>query len=127
MLTIVNDQGPNVALKASGLLDKTDYDHIVPELERLIEKYGRLRLLIFLEDFKGWTTEAFLKDLRFDIRHRKDFDRIAIVGESTLHKLGTKLTAPFFDGEVRYFDTSETDKAAAWLRQAVFAGSPQEE
>ena len=37
-----------------GKLVKKDYETFVPKMERLIEEYGRIRLLVKLIDFHGW-------------------------------------------------------------------------
>ncbi|MDA7880879.1 STAS/SEC14 domain-containing protein [Akkermansiaceae bacterium] len=34
-----------------------------------------------VSSFDGWTTEALFSDIGFDIEHRNDFTRIAMVGE----------------------------------------------
>jgi hypothetical protein len=38
----------------SGKLSKEDYEHFVPEVERLIEQEGKIRLLFEMHDFHGW-------------------------------------------------------------------------
>jgi len=103
-----------VELDVSGKLTRRDYDALLPRIEQAIDEHdGKLRMLIELHDFHGWTPTAFVDDLRFDVRHHDDFDRIAIVGEKTVEKVGTKLSAPFFDGDVRFFD--DPTEARSWL------------
>lgn len=92
-----------VRIDASGTLDKSDYEQLVPELERLLAERTQVRLLVVLHDFHGWTAKAAIDEVRFDLRHRKDFDRIAIVGDSKWEAWGTKVSAPFFEGDMRFF------------------------
>lgn len=73
--------GGRLVVVASGRLTEEDYRELVPRLHEAIERHGKLRLLILLRDFEGWTPKALIEDLRFDLRHRKDFERAAIVGE----------------------------------------------
>ncbi len=105
-----------ILCRASGFLTKEDYETALPELERAIERSeGRPRVLILLEDFRGWQLDALWQELRFDLKHRKDFERIAVVGDSRLQDWGTRLSRPFFAAEMRYFSRAELPEAEAWL------------
>ena len=117
MMTVNPPQGdrPYAVMRVQGKLTEQDYEATMPQLEEAIRRAGKLRLLITLSDFHGWTPSALMDDLKFDMRHRKDFDRMAIVGEKTWQKLGTKISAPFFGGEVRWFDQEEP--ARDWLEE----------
>lgn len=112
-LTRPRDDRSYAEVDVQGKLTATDYEQLVPQLEQAIEQQDKLELLIRLNDFEGWTPGALVDDLRFDIRHRDDFDRIAVVGEKKLEELGTRLSAPFFSGEVRFFE--DEDQAREWL------------
>lgn len=52
-----------IEINVSDTLAKSDYDQLVP---RLATQRGRLRMLIRLSDFSGWTPSALWADLRFD-------------------------------------------------------------
>ena len=39
----------------SGTLSTEDYDRLVPEVERLIKQHGKIRMLVQMHDFHGWT------------------------------------------------------------------------
>lgn len=106
-----------VEIDASGKLSGADYDRLVPELERLASERGQLRLYIVLRDFRGWDLEGAWRDLKFDIEHQDEMDRIAIVGEKTWEKWGTKLSEPFFKADVRFFTPDHAAEARAWLRE----------
>jgi hypothetical protein len=102
-------------LDARGKLTHEDYERVVPRLEIAIEKAGKLRVLIRLEDFSGWTPASLLDEVRFDVRHRNDFEKVAVVGGSRWERVATRLSAPFFSGEVRFFERE--DEAEAWLEE----------
>lgn len=116
MIHIVEQRPGWVELHASGKLTIRDYEEVIPKLEAQLEHDGRLSAMIVLHDFHGWTLGAGIADLRFDLRHRKDFTRMAVVGEHRLEKWATKLSAPFFSGRVRYYDRSREAEARAWTR-----------
>ena len=113
MIRILDDTRNLLTVEASGRLSEQDYEILVPRLEAEIRRRGRLRLLILLRDFEGWTPKALLEDLRFDVRHHDDFDQVAIVGERKLEELATRLSAPFFSGSMRFFE--DESEARGWL------------
>jgi hypothetical protein len=115
MMRIRELLGDRVAITASGTLERSDYDRVVPQLEDAIAEWGKLRILIELQDFRGWRPGALLDELRFDARHRNDFSRCAVVGDRASERWITELTAPLVDGEVRFFASDELDAACDWL------------
>ncbi|MBO6940575.1 MAG: STAS/SEC14 domain-containing protein [Deltaproteobacteria bacterium] len=113
MLKITKHQGNLFELTAEGTLDHGDYQRVLPEIEEVADE-GGLRMLITLRDFSGWTPKAVADDLAFDVAHRDDFEKIAIVGEKKLEEWATKLSKPFFSGEMKFFE--EEAPARAWVR-----------
>ena len=112
----------SVEVHASGKLHKSEYDQLVPLLEDVIKEHGKVRLLFIMEDFHGWEVAAFLEEIKFDLKHFKHFDRIALVGDKTWEKWMAKFCTPFVTGEVRYFPAEQEDEARNWLlddRQAA--------
>lgn len=109
------DGGKAVIVSLTGKLTKQDYELFVPELERLIEEHGRVRMLIELLDFHGWTAGALWEDTKFAARHFSDIERLAIVGESAWEKGMAAFCKPFTRAEVKYFDVGERAAADAWL------------
>ncbi len=102
-----------MVMEARDRLDQKDYERIVPALEEQIHRSGRLRMLVRLTDFHGWTPTGLIEDLRFDVRHRHDISKAAVVGDRKWEEVGSKLAAPIFDGEVRFFE--DEDAALTWL------------
>ncbi len=107
--------GKLLHVKATGKLTKQAYETFVPEVNKLIEEHGKLRILFELHDFHGWTAGALWEDLKFDWKHWRDIERLAIVGESKWEKGMAVFCKPFTTAKVRYFDRSQLDEAKAWL------------
>lgn len=105
-----------VAIRTSGKLEKSDFDSMIPLLEDRISRHGKISLYWEMNDFDGWTMEALGADAGFDIKHKNDFNRIAMVGEKKWHEWMTKLMKPFASAELRYFDLSESEEAKGWAR-----------
>jgi SpoIIAA-like len=115
MLTMATDDAGIVTIKAAGRLAKADYDRFVPEFEGIARTRGPLRLLIELDDFRGWDLPALWEELKFDVAHRRDMASVAIVGDKGWQKWVTLLSKPFFRAHVRYFERDQAADARAWL------------
>jgi len=116
MMTLRKDETGLTRIEVSGRLEHSDYERVLPELEALVE-HGKARVLLELHDFKGFSPAALVDELKFDFRHRKDFERVAVVSDSALQELGVRMVRPFFAGRVKIFDTTERDAAEVWIRQ----------
>lgn len=108
-----------VEVHVSGKLDKADYEGMVPEIEQLIREEGKLRLVFVLDDFHGWTAGAIWEDLKFEVRHFNDVDRLAIVGEKKWHERMAGVCRLFTTGDVKYFEQHEMDEARQWVRNVA--------
>ena len=104
-------------------LAKADYEHFMPEFERLVKKHGKLRILFDMTEFHGWEVSAFWEDIKFDIKHFADIERIAMVGEKRWHKGMALFCKPFTKASIRYFDQKDLEEARDWLRENVDVSS----
>ncbi len=96
-------------------LTRQDYAHFVPEVDRLIGKHGKIRVLFEMHDFHGWSVGALWEDTKFAFRHFRDIERLAIVGDRKWQAGMAVFCKPFTKAEVHYFDHSQADEAKAWL------------
>ncbi len=109
------DDGRLLEVQASGRLSKRDYQEFVPELERLIQKYGKVRVLFEMADFHGWNPGGVWEDLKFDVRHFSDIERLALVGDKRWQQWMAKFCRPFTKAEIRYFDHAHERDAREWI------------
>lgn len=119
-----NTEGRYLEVFLRGKLERSDYATFVPEFESLMRQHGKLRLLVVLDDFHGWTAGALWEDVKFDAKHFRDIGRLAIVGEKTWHEAMAQFCKPFTTAVVKYFHQFEVDDARAWLSKeaAIPAG-----
>jgi hypothetical protein len=114
--------GNILGFRASGTLTEADYrDLLVPELDRAIEEYGKIRLLLKIEDFQGWTPGAAWEDFKLTAKI-KHIDRMAVVGEENWDQWMTALVkffAGFTDTEVRFFHENQMSSALDWLQEGA--------
>jgi len=107
--------GKVLAIHISGKLAKSDYEHFVPEFERLVPLHGKLRVLFDMIGFRGWEAGALWEDVKFDVKHFADIDRLAMVGDKKWEHGMAAFCKPFTTAAVRYFDHTEYPEARNWL------------
>jgi hypothetical protein len=108
--------GNNVLeVRVTGTLTKDDYEHFLPEIERLIREHGKLRILFDMHDFHGWSAGALWDDIKFDLKHFRDIDRLALIGERKWEAAMASFCRPFTSATIRYFDRAQSEDARKWL------------
>jgi hypothetical protein len=110
------DGGKILVVILSGKLARDDYRHFVPEVERLIGQHGKLRLLVRMHDFHGWTVGGLWEDIKFDWKHFSDIERLALVGDRKWEANMATFCKPFTSAKIRYFDVSQEREAEEWIR-----------
>jgi len=113
------DGGKIVAVHVSGKLAAADYAHFVPEFERLVRQHGKLRVLFDMTDFHGWEAGAMWEDIRFDVKHLADIERLAMVGEAKWQQGMAAFCKPFTKATIRYFDHTDAAEARKWLMSTI--------
>jgi universal stress protein A len=119
MSKIIDATNDNVVgIRISGKLSEKDYDCIEQRLRERLGHHRKLRLLVDMDDFEGWESiSALWQDLKLDVRHNNDIERLAMVGEKGWQRWMTRLSQPFIKGKMRYFDRKDLNQAWQWLRQ----------
>src|SRR4030095_2708491 len=107
-------RGKILEVHLHGKLGREDYEKFIPETERLIGQHGKISILVEMHDFQGWDGGALWEDMKWNVRHFNDIERLAIVGEKTWHRWMTGFCKPFSNAEVRYFEPDRLDEARAW-------------
>lgn len=107
--------GKLLEVQLSGKLVKEDYALFVPTVERLIKEHGKIRMLVKMLDFHGWTAGALWEDIKFDAKHFNDIERIAIVGETKWEHGMAIFCKPFTSAKIRFFDCAVGNEALVWL------------
>ena len=111
------DDGKVLEVQVSGKLVHSDYEHFGPEFERLQKKHGKIRLLFEMVDFHGWQAKALWDDIKFDLKHFADLERVAMVGDRTWEKWMAGFCRPFTTAKIRYFERDQIGVARAWLAE----------
>jgi hypothetical protein len=116
--------GKILVVHVSGILTKADYEQLAPEFERLVQQQGKLRLLFDMTGFHGWDPGALWEEIKFDVKHFADIERLAIVGDKKWHHGMATFCKPFTKATIRYFDHVESAQARKWLGESCCCSEP---
>jgi hypothetical protein len=109
--------GKIVTLVFKGKISQDDYELFVPQLEGLMGQDEKIRLLVELRDFEGWTAGAAWEETKFAVKHFNDIERLTVVGDRQWEKAMTKFMKAFTTASVKYFDMSDMEAAKQWIRE----------
>jgi hypothetical protein len=112
------EKGKMIHVTVSGKLTKEDYKLFIPILEEDIRENGKIRILFHMHDFHGWDISALWEDLKFDIKHFSDIERLAMVGDKKWEKGMAAFCKPFTTAKIRFFAPEEIDTAREWLMES---------
>jgi hypothetical protein len=110
-----SDSGKTLEIAVSGKLTHGDYQQFVPAFERLVKEHRKIRVLFHMTDFHGWEAVALWDDIKFDLKHFSDIERLAMVGDKRWERGMAAFCKPFTTADIRYFDQSQIDEARKWL------------
>jgi hypothetical protein len=98
-----------------GRLQQRDYANFVSTVDAAVSRHGKVRILLEMHNFHGWSLGAAWEDLKFDLRHFNHIERVAIVGEAPWEMwLGT-FFKPFTRATIMYFPKVREANAHAWI------------
>jgi len=114
-------EGNTLIVKATGMLTSADYEAIfIPHLEHLISQFGKINVLIYLdENFMGWELSAAWDDAVFGLKHRNDFEKIAVVGDQKWVAWAMKVGSYFMEGQVATYLHTNFQDAVTWVKQSA--------
>jgi len=116
MLTIERRADGVLHIVADGQLTAEDFDGFVPRFDALAGDGPNAMLVELGPNFSGWSLGGLWNDLKFDFRHRRQFGRIAVLGDKPWQKRVTEVSNPLFSSDMRFFELSQRDEAEQWLR-----------
>jgi hypothetical protein len=104
-------------VRVSGKLSAEDYGLFVPQVEQAIAELGKIRMLLIMQDFHGWEAAALWEDLKFDLKHFSDIEKLAMVGDRKWEHGMAVFCKPFTTAKIRYFDAAHQQEASDWLKE----------
>lgn len=105
-----------LSLKAVGKLTHEDYEMMTPMIDSALEgvKEAKIHALVDLTEMEGWEMRAAWDDFRLGMKHRNQFEKIAILGHKKWQEYSAKVGKWFVSGDIQYFEDEQA--ALTWLQ-----------
>lgn len=108
--------GNVVGVHCTGKITKEDYTTFLePTLDAVVAEHGSVRLIFKMLHFEGIELKAAWHDTVTGVKHAKNFERVAMIGNKNWEAGLLAIAKPFLKAQVRYFDISEESLAWKWI------------
>lgn len=105
-----------LVLQVSGKISKQDLLQLDPELHQRRNSPGPSHMVMILEDFAGYESlGALWTDLKMDIAHKDDFQKIAVIGGKRWQRGFSKVADLISGSEIKWFDNMDKAAAIDWV------------
>jgi hypothetical protein len=118
MIEIINDLPPHViGFKASGKVDKDDYERIlIPAVGRQSKLFKKINFILWLDtDVSNMTFGAWIDDVFVGLKHFTQFHKVAIVSHYDTIKKLTDVVSHLVPGEYMGFKIEGLEEAKNWV------------
>lgn len=112
--------GSALGFEVTGKVSLEEEKEWIGRIEKEIEKYKKVSVLVVLADQARWGIEAGLEDLKWVMTHMKQLDKIAVVSDSNVWKWLVALDSPFAKMvgiKEKHFQQSEIAAAWKWVKE----------
>ena len=109
-----HETAPVAEIRVVGGITQNDMDNILPKLEALIQRHGRIRLVEIVDSFESIDPSTILDGLKFDLEHLRDVTHAAVVSDIPWIGFMTRASAMVMPVAVRTFPLDQVDQARAW-------------
>jgi hypothetical protein len=110
--------GKLVVVEINGKPHMSDYQKISPVVGDAVKKVGKIRLLVLMHNFHGSEAMALWEEIKLDVSHFNQIERLAIAGDATGEKWMATFAKPFTMATVRYFPADKRVEAWGWVASA---------
>lgn len=105
-----------LSLRATGSLTEEDLNGFFHAAEEKIRKYGKARVLLQLQDFRGWATRASGDASDSRQAQRDNIERLAIVGDTGWEEWLARIYKPLLvSAQIKHFSQSDLEVASRWI------------
>jgi len=107
----------NIGIKIDGKLTQSDFELLIPYIDRLRQEVRSLRLLCDMTECEGLNSQALWESLATQLHQFPEITRVGVVGDSQWMECGTKVFHPLHKPRVHYFKPEERDVAWKWVKE----------
>lgn len=91
-------------------------ENFLPRINKMIDEYDEIRLLIYYKKFQGWEEEAAKNDMETTARFGRKIAKMALVNPPQKEIFQSTIKKPILTGEIRLFEEKNLDKAIEWIK-----------
>jgi hypothetical protein len=108
-----------VGFMLGGEVSKQDYEEVVfPAIQRLNDKQGKINMVMVLKtSIKNFKMGAWVDDAKLGLKNLFKWNRIAVVSDEFLVRIGIIAMNRIIPGEYKYFPTKAEAKAIEWASE----------
>tara|TARA_R110002095_G_scaffold177341_1_gene154652 strand:+ start:1761 stop:2132 length:372 start_codon:yes stop_codon:yes gene_type:complete len=118
MIKIENTTTNVVQITVPETLKANDFSDVSVKVDALIQKHGKIKLLLNASQFNGWDNiSAFEKHMAFVKSHHNSIERAAVITGHIWQHWVVGVLKIFIHPEIRVFDENEFDQAQEWISE----------
>ena len=102
-------------LRIDGKIDAKGFEEVADKLSKLMDERGKVGLLEHIVSIGGIEPSVLWEDLKFAFEHLRHVGPVAVVSDKRWVEIWTKLAAPLWRDEVKFFEPDELEEARTWL------------
>ena len=107
-----------ITVRVSARLTQAELAAVQKEASQIIERLGRVRILVLAEHFQGWEKGGQWNDFSFQEAHDQHIERMAIVGDEQWRDLALLFASQGLRSfPIEFFPPQRLAEARAWLRE----------
>ncbi|SEA12006.1 STAS/SEC14 domain-containing protein [Microbulbifer marinus] len=108
-----------LTMRVRGKLTHEDYASLEPMLESAIAGVENPKINVYFDatEMEGWEPRAAWDDFKLGVKHGREFNRVAMVGNRRWQEMAAKVGSWFIGGEARYFE--DEGEAMSWLMEGT--------
>lgn len=112
MLNITEETDDLLTVSIRGKITEDEMKSFQSSLQQKSRKGRTYNALLNVDNFDGIEFSAMDDVISGD---KGNFKRVAVVGDGNMEKFGSVVAKPFFDAEIKHFDSSESASARQWV------------
>lgn len=118
MLTFIDiDADHVVGINIEGKVSSPEFDRLTTLMEKKMKDHSKIILYMELQSFKGFSAEAFFKDLKFALSNLDRFAKEAIVTDKKWMQKASNLSDILTKVEIKAFPFDEKEVAKQWVQE----------
>lgn len=92
-------------------------ENFLKRIEKMVNTYNQIRLLVYYKNFSGWDKEAAMMDISTSNRFQGKLYKMAMVSAPDSEITRGLVRQESLKGKIRLFEESELQAALKWVKE----------